>query len=355
MAGCSKRRGVVARFADRLNLEGKADPVSLCEGGTPLIPLPRLAEVFGGGFELYAKFEGLNPTASFKDRGMCAAVTEARARGAKALLCASTGNTAASAAAYAARAGMSCLVVVPEGKIALGKLAGAIAYGAKVVMIEGSFDVGLRMVREAADRSPIALVNSVNPARIEGQKTASFEIVEDLGDAPDILALPIGNAGNITAYWQGFREDRDAGNATRLPRCIGAQAEGAAPLVLGHPVEHPETVATAIRIGNPARWKQAEAALAESGGEVHAASDREILHQYRQLARLEGVFCEPSSAAGLAGLGRAICLNGLDVKGLRVVTVLTGHGLKDPDSAVPDDFSPVRIAGTTDALLEVIG
>lgn len=343
--------GVVARYRDRLDLPGKDRPVTLHEGGTPLIEAPRMAEALGGGFRLFLKYEGLNPTGSFKDRGMTAAITVAAQEGARAVICASTGNTAASAAAYAARAGMACVVLIPDGKIALGKLAGAVAYGAQVVAIQGSFDDGLRMVREAAARAPIVLVNSVNPARLQGQKTASFEIRDDLGTAPDWLALPVGNAGNITAYWKGFVEDAVAGRSATAPRVLGAQAAGSAPILNRAVVTEPDTVATAIRIGNPARWCEALLALRESAGQLWRVTDEEILETYRMLARLEGVFCEPSSAAGVAGLRKALAHHQVNLEGQTVVAVLTGHGLKDPDNALRDAPAPVSMAPDTDALL----
>lgn len=322
------------------------------EGDTPLILAPRLAEAIAPGCELHLKYEGLNPTGSFKDRGMTAAITQAVAEGARAVICASTGNTAASAAAYAARAGLRCVVLIPNGKIAMGKLAGAIAYGAQVVTIEGSFDDALTMVREIAVREKITLVNSVNPTRLEGQKTAAWEISEALGRNPDWLCLPVGNAGNITAYWMGFCEEKAKWG--KAPRILGAQAEGAAPIVRGHRVDNPETIATAIRIGNPARWAQAVSALEESCGHILAVSDDEILAAYRDVARLEGVFCEPSSAAGLAGLRKAAAEGLVDVKGKRVVSILTGHGLKDPDSAIRDAELAPPIPATIDALKRVL-
>jgi threonine synthase len=340
--------GLIAKFGDRMEIAGKTTPITLLEGNTPLIPAPRLAEAIAPGCELWLKYEGLNPTGSFKDRGMTAAMTQAVADGAKAVICASTGNTAVSAAAYAARAGLKCVVLIPEGKVALGKLAGAVAYGADVVQIAGSFDDGLRMVRAVAEQTPIALVNSVNPARLEGQKTAAWEVSEALGGPPDWLCLPVGNAGNITAYWKGFRE---AGEA---PRLLGAQAEGSAPIVRGSIVTHPETLATAIRIGNPARWHEAEAALSESSGTILAVSDAEILEAYSMVARLEGVFCEPSSAAGLAGLRQSVRSGAVSVAGLRVVAVLTGHGLKDPDSATLGFCAAAPIPPSVEALLERI-
>ncbi|AIE83826.1 threonine synthase [Fimbriimonas ginsengisoli Gsoil 348] len=321
-------------------------PVTLYEGNTPLIPAPRLAAEIAPGAELHLKYEGLNPSGSFKDRGMTTAITQAVSEGARAVICASTGNTAASAAAYAARAGLKCAVLIPEGKVALGKLAGAIAYGADVIAIEGSFDDALRMVREIAETMPIALVNSVNPARLEGQKTAAWEITDHLGGVPDWLCLPVGNAGNITAYWIGFCQN----GGPKMPRVLGAQAAGSAPIVMGHPIENPDTIATAIRIGNPARWKQAEEVLRASHGMILAVSDEEILEAQRLVATLEGVYCEPSSAAGLAGLRRAVREGTLDPNGLQIAAVLTGHGMKDPDTTIRWHRSEPPIASTTDAL-----
>jgi threonine synthase len=337
-----------------MKIEGVGQPVSLEEGSTPLIPAPRLANALGLEGDLFLKFEGLNPTGSFKDRGMTTAITDARAKGAKAVICASTGNTAASAAAYAARAGMACYVLVPEGKVALGKLAASVMAGAVVVTIKGSFDDGLRMVREAPDHAPVTVVNSVNEARMEGQKTSAFEICEDLGDAPDWLSLPVGNAGNITAYWRGFNEQMADGLSSGLPKVLGTQAVGAAPIVGGHVVENPETVCTAIRIGNPARWKQAEEARDQSSGRIIAACDEEILHWYRQVAALEGVFTEPSSAAGIAGLAIGVREGWLDHRGKKFVCILTGHGMKDPDCAMATPYRSVTIEPKMDALLEVL-
>jgi threonine synthase len=321
--------GVLHRYPDLLDLPAHTQTVSLLEGNTPLIPMPRLAQEMGGGFELYVKFEGLNPTGSFKDRGMTAAISEAAGRGVHTVICASTGNTAASAAAYAARAGMRAVVLIPQGKVAAGKLAGAAAYGAQIVQVQGSFDDALSMVVAISQKLPIALVNSLNPFRLEGQKTAAFEVCDTLGAAPDWLCLPVGNAGNITAYWMGFRQYNRLKGAG-LPRILGVQASGAAPLVLGHPVERPETVATAIRIGRPARGEQALEAIEQSYGRILAVSDEEILAMQRRLAA-EGVWVEPASAAGLAGLDVEVKAGRLDPSGLRVVAVCTGHGLKDPD------------------------
>jgi len=347
------REGVLHRYGSLLNLPPHTQPVTLLEGGTPLIPATRLASELAEGLDLWIKYEGLNPTGSFKDRGMTAAISEAVGRGAQTVICASTGNTAASAAAYAARAGMKCIVLIPQGKVALGKLAGAIAYGALVVQIEGSFDDALRLVVEITRKYPIALVNSLNPYRIEGQKTAAFEICDDLGAAPDWLCLPVGNAGNITAYWAGFRQYHEY-RGTGLPRLLGVQAAGAAPLVLGHPVDHPETVATAIRIGRPARGEEALRAAAESGGRIIAVSDEDILRMQRLLAHTEGIWVEPASAAGLAGLAAEIAAGRLSVRGQRIVVVCTGHGLKDPDAITSLSVQPIVLPPRLDALEEVI-
>jgi threonine synthase len=336
-----------------MDLPDYSIPVTLHEGDTPLIPMPRLAEELGGGFELYVKLEGMNPTGSFKDRGMTAAISEAHGRGAKAVICASTGNTAASAAAYASRAGMRCVVLIPQGKVAAGKLAGAIAYGAEVIQIDGSFDDALSLVVEISNTSPIALVNSLNPYRLEGQKTASFEIVESLGSAPDWLCLPVGNAGNITAYWMGFKQHHARANSG-LPRILGVQAAGSAPLVLGHPVDNPETVATAIRIGRPARAEQALEAAEQSKGRIIAITDEEILAMQKQLAS-HGVWVEPASAAGIGGLAHELKAGKIDVKGKRVVAICTGHGLKDPDIIVKNmrapKLLPARLQDIKNAIL----
>ncbi len=333
--------GVIERYRPFLALPPGARPVTLLEGNTPLIPAPRLGAELDCA--LYLKFEGLNPTGSFKDRGMTMAMTVAAAEGAQAVVCASTGNTAASAAAYAARAGLRCLVLIPQGKVATGKLAGALAYAAEVIQVDGSFDDALSLVRRLAERAPVALVNSVNPHRLEGQKTAAFEICDALGRAPDWLCLPVGNAGNITAYWKGFKEYRQAGRAAVAPRLLGVQATGAAPLVLGHPVERPETVATAIRIGRPARGEEALSAAEESHGRIVAVSDDDILAMQGRLAR-EGVWCEPASAAGAAGLFQEARAGRLDVRGQTVVCVVTGHGLKDPD-AITSRLPKPRVIG----------
>lgn len=318
---------LIDRYRDRLSLEPGDPVVSLNEGSTPLIEAPRLSERVGA--KAWLKFEGTNPTGSFKDRGMTVAVSRAKGAGAEAVICASTGNTAASAAAYAARAGLRGAVIVPEGKIAIGKLAQALMHGARVIALEGNFDDALRIVRELADRHPVELVNSVNPYRIEGQKTAAYETVDELGEAPQALAIPVGNAGNVTAWWAGFE---DIGAA---PLLYGFQAEGAAPLVHGRPVAEPETVASAIRIGNPARWEEAMNAVTASRGRIAAVSDEQILDAYRWVAENEGVFCEPASAASVAGLlahGLPAPEGGAEPES--VVCVLTGHGLKDPDTAL---------------------
>jgi len=318
---------LIERYRDRLSLEPGDPVVTLHEGSTPLIKAEVISEMVGA--EVYLKFEGANPTGSFKDRGMTVAVSRAKGAGAEAVICASTGNTAASAAAYAARAGMRGAVIVPEGRIAIGKLAQALMHGARVIALQGNFDQALEIVRELADRHPVELVNSVNPYRIEGQKTAAWEVCEELGEPPEALAIPVGNAGNITAWWAGFREDEVA------PVLYGFQAEGAAPLVLGHRVAHPETVASAIRIGNPARWEEAMDAVTASRGRIAAVSDAQILDAYHLVASREGVFCEPASAASVAGLlahGLPAPEGGEPPRS--VVCVLTGHGLKDPDTAL---------------------
>ena len=345
--------GLLAKYGHLLDLPLHTGRVTLLEGNTPLIPVPSLLRELGGGFELWVKYEGLNPTGSFKDRGMTAAISEALGRGAKTVICASTGNTAASAAAYAARAGMKSIVLIPQGKVAAGKLAGAVAYGAQVIQIDGSFDDALSMVVEITNKYPIALVNSINPYRIEGQKTSAFEICDTLGRAPDWLCLPVGNAGNITAYWAGFKQ-YDELKSTGLPRVLGVQAAGSAPLVLGHPVEKPETVATAIRIGKPARGEQALQAAEESRGRIIAATDEEILDMQKMLASLEGIWVEPASAAGLAGLTKEIANGSLDAKGKRIVAICTGHGLKDPGIITQSMPKPQIVAPKLEALEELI-
>jgi threonine synthase len=341
-------QGVIRQYSDYLPFADDVAIVSLNEGNTPLIEAPRLAQTIArnSGLRLFLKYEGLNPTGSFKDRGMTAAITQAVKEGAKTVICASTGNTAASAAAYAARAGLRCLVLVPEGKIAVGKLAASLAYGAEVISIDGSFDDALDMVRQIVERQPIALVNSINPWRLEGQKTGAFEICDQLGGrAPDWHCLPVGNAGNITAYWMGYKQYKKG-----LPRILGGQAAGSAPIVDGHVVEKPETIATAIRIGNPARWRQALEALDESDGLITAVSDEKILESWKLLAEEEGIFVEPASATGVAALKQQIKLGAIDPQEKIAVCVLTGHGLKDPGTAIDMAAAPVSLPGDLAAL-----
>jgi len=327
-----RERGLIARYRALLPVTDATPALTLEEGDTPLLRAPRLA-AWAGVDALLLKVEGANPTGSFKDRGMVIAVARAAEAGARAVLCASTGNTAASAAAYAARAGLASLVLLPGGQVAAGKVAQAVRAGARIIVVDANFDRALDIAREAAADGSIALVNSVNPHRIEGQATSSYEICDALGDAPDVLALPVGNGGNITAYWLGFRRYQERGMAARLPRMVGVQAAGAAPLVHGHAIEHPETFATAIRIGRPATWDPALVATRDSGGAMVAVTDAEILEAYAAIPRLEGVFCEPASAASVAGLRRAV-RDGVIGRESRCVCVLTGHGLKDPETAL---------------------
>ena len=341
-------RGLIEEYRAFLPVSASTPVVTLLEGATPLLPAARLSERVGA--EVWLKVEGANPTGSFKDRGMTLAITKAVEDGAKAVVCASTGNTSASAAAYAARAGLTCAVLIPDGYIALGKLTQALVHGARVVQILGNFDRALDIVRELGEHAPLTIVNSVNPFRIEGQKTGAFEIVDVLGDAPDVHCIPVGNAGNITAYWRGYLEYRAAGHATRLPRMMGFQAAGAAPIVEGHPIEEPDTIATAIRIGNPASWYGATAAASESGGSISAVTDEEILAAYRFLAAEESVYCEPASAASVAGLLKVGA-----AAGSTVVCVLTGNGLKDPDTAVGQISPPPAIAADYGAIVEHLG
>ncbi len=341
------------RYGAFLPLTEQTPHLSLGEGDTPLIHAPRLARAIGVR-ELFLKYEGANPTGSFKDRGMVVAVAKALEAGATSVICASTGNTSASAAAYAAHAGIESIVVVPAGKIALGKLAQALMYGARLLVIEGNFDQALQIVRDLAQTHPVTIVNSVNPYRLEGQATAAYEICDALGGPPDALCLPVGNAGNITAYWMGFRRYHEAGRIDRLPKMLGFQAEGAAPIVRGHPVEHPETIATAIRIGNPASWCYALDARDHSGGLIDCVSDDQILRSWRDLARLEGVFVEPASAAGVAGLRKVIAEGRADPDA-RYVAVLTGHGLKDPGLAVEQFDAPEPVPADMDAILRWLG
>ncbi|MCW2610613.1 MAG: threonine synthase [Cryptosporangiaceae bacterium] len=333
-------RGLINEYRDRLPVSDATPNITLREGGTPLLPAPVLSELTG--CEVYLKVEGLNPTGSFKDRGMTMAISKAAEEGAKAVICASTGNTSASAAAYAARAGMVCAVLVPSGKIAMGKLAQALVHGAQLLQVEGNFDDCLALASKLAIDYPVSLVNSVNEYRIQGQKTASFEIVDELGDAPDVHCLPVGNAGNITAYWMGYKEYAEDGIATHRPKMRGFQAAGAAPLVTGRVVENPSTIATAIRIGNPASWTRALDARDESGGAIEAVTDRQILAAYRLLARREAVFVEPASAASVAGLLAAREAGTME-PGLRVVCTVTGNGLKDPDWAINGAPKPLTV------------
>lgn len=345
--------GLIEAYRDRLPMAAGWTPVTLLEGATPLVPARRLSE--RTGCTVHLKVEGANPTGSFKDRGMTMAVTEAVARGQQAVLCASTGNTSASAAAYAARAGITCAVLIPQGKIAMGKLAQAVMHGARIIQVDGNFDDCLELARKlTADFLSVSLVNSVNPVRIEGQKTAAFEIVDVLGTAPDVHALPVGNAGNITAYWLGYSEYHRDGLCDRLPRMLGTQAAGAAPLVLGKPVRNPETLATAIRIGSPASWDGAMAAQEESGGRFVAATDSELLAAYRLLARDEGVFVEPASAASVAGLLKAV-EDGWVRPGSTVVCTVSGHGLKDPDTALRDMPTVTPVAVDAGAVAAALG
>jgi threonine synthase len=346
-SGRAVHPGVIEAYRAFLPVTAATPVVTLLEGGTPLVPAPRLSE--RAGARVLLKVEGLNPTGSFKDRGMTMAISKALEEGARAVVCASTGNTSASAAAYAARAGLTCAVLIPEGHIALGKLAQALVHGARVLQVRGNFDEALTIVRRLGEKAPVTVVNSVNPYRIEGQKTGAFEIVDALGDAPDVHCIPVGNAGNITAYWRGYLEYRAAGRTSRLPRMLGFQAAGAAPIVEGRVIEHPDTVATAIRIGNPASWYSATAAASESGGGIHAVTDAEILAAYRILASEEAVFCEAASAASVAGLLKV----GVP-PGSTVVCVVTGHGLKDPDLAISQIDVPTPVEADYGAVLEAL-
>ena len=362
--------GLIEKYRDRLPVAPDTPVVSLNEGATPLIELKSVPRLAGKAMRLYAKFEGLNPTGSFKDRGMTMAVSKAVEEGARAIICASTGNTSASAAAYAARAGIACFVLIPEGKIALGKLSQAMMHGSVVIQIRGNFDDGMRLVQEAARRLPLNIVNSINPYRLQGQKTVAFEIAEALGDAPDYHALPVGNAGNITAHWIGYSEAvcentgacaLCGGNciyhrkkmATRRPVMLGYQAAGAAPIVRGRPVENPETIATAIRIGNPVSWQQAVAAQKESGGWFGECTDEEILRAQKLLADKEGVFCEPASAIAVAGLLKDLQAGRIR-EGSTIVCTLTGHGLKDPDAAIAQSAKPLSVEAELPAIERLI-
>ncbi len=346
-------RGIIEEYRRFLPVSDKTPVITLKEGNTPLIKATNLQRKAGMDIDLYFKFDGVNPTGSFKDRGMTLAISKAVEDGSKAVICASTGNTSAAAAAYAARAGIKAIVVIPEGKIALGKLAQALIHGAHVLQIERNFDEALNIVKELVTRHPITLVNSINPYRLEGQKSAAFEVCDQLGSAPEYHALPVGNAGNITAYWKGFKEYFNAGIIKALPRMLGFQAAGAAPIVLGHPVERPETIATAIRIGNPASWKSALEARDESGGRIEAVTDDEILNAYSLVASTEGIFCEPASAASVAGVIR-LYREGYLKPNSRVVCTLTGNGLKDPDTVFKVEKRLLKVKAEVEAVSKVI-
>ena len=345
-------QGVIERYWEYLPVTEKTPVITLLEGDTPLIEAKNLSKELG--LNIFLKYEGLNPTGSFKDRGMTMAVSKAVEEGAKTVICASTGNTSASAAAYAAKAKINCVVLIPKGAIALGKLSQAMIHQAKVLAIEGNFDEALSLVREISAKYPVVLVNSINPNRIEGQKTAAFEIIDVLGDAPEYHSLPVGNAGNITAYWKGYQEYFKIGKSKRLPKMLGFQAEGAAPIVRGYPIKKPETVATAIRIGNPASWKKAENARDESGGLIEMVSDAEITSAYKLLAAKEGIFVEPASAASIAGLIK-LKKRGYFNKKATITCTLTGHGLKDPDFAIKNSVSPPTIPASLERIVKAIG
>ncbi|NQT06029.1 MAG: threonine synthase [Candidatus Omnitrophica bacterium] len=347
--------GVIERYKKYLPVTDKTPIITLCEGNTSLIPAKKLGKLVGKGVEVYLKYEGLNPTGSFKDRGMTLAISKAVEEGAKAVICASTGNTSASAAAFAAKANIKCIVLIPKGAIALGKLAQALIHGAHVLAVNGNFDDALKLVRAISEKYPITLVNSINPYRIEGQKTGAFEVCDQLGGmSPEYHLIPVGNAGNITAYWKGYKEYEKAGMIKSLPKMVGFQAEGAAPIVRGKVVEKPETIATAIRIGNPASWKKAEEARDESGGLIDMVSDKEILSAYKFLADQEGIFVEPASAASVAGLIKK-SKDDYFKKGSKIVCVLTGHGLKDPDRAIASVKKPKVVEADLKAVVKEIG
>ncbi len=353
--------GVIAKYRKYLPVTAKTPVITLNEGNTPLIYAGYLSGLVGGGVEVYLKYEGLNPTGSFKDRGMTMAISKACEEGSSAVMCASTGNTSASAAAYAVRAGLRCIVLIPRGAIALGKLSQALIHGALVLAVDGNFDAALELVKDITAKYPITLVNSLNPYRIEGQKTASFEICDSLTQAPDFQVMPVGNAGNITAYWKGYKEYKRAGKIGSLPRMLGFQAQGSAPIVRGHPIKNPKTIATAIRIGNPASWEQAENARDESGGLIDMVSDNEILAAYKLLASREGIFVEPASAASIAGLlklsRRDYFKKDKKTKGRvkKIVCILTGHGLKDPDRAIKSIKEPRVVKPRLESILKEIG
>ena len=347
-------KGLIDHYRDYLPVTDKTPIVTLNEGNTPLIELANLPAHYGIKARWFVKFEGLNPTGSFKDRGMTMAITKAKEEGAKVVICASTGNTSASAAAYAAKANMGCCVLIPEGKIALGKLSQAMMHGAIVLQIKGNFDDALNLVREISAEYPIKLVNSLNPYRIEGQKTGSFEIIDALGDAPDFHSMPVGNAGNITGYWKGYKEFLDLGKSTKLPQILGYQAAGSAPIVDGHPIKNPETIATAIRIGNPARWSQAEEARDESKGHIDKVTDEEITQAQKDLAKYDGVFCEPASAASVAGIIKHHAHTPFENPNHIITSVVTGHGLKDPNRAIEISDKHILISAGKSEILDLL-
>ncbi len=352
----SNWQGLIGKYAEFLPVTEQTPVISLSEGNTPLIYASKLSSLVGNGISVYLKYEGLNPTGSFKDRGMTMAISKAKEEGSQAVMCASTGNTSASAAAYSAKAGLKCIVLIPKGAIALGKLAQALIHGAQVLAVDGNFDQALELVREITDKYPVTLVNSLNPYRIEGQKTAAFEVCDYLGDAPAFLAIPVGNAGNITAYWKGFNEYAQSGKIKSLPKMLGFQAEGSAPIVLGKIIKDPKTIATAIKIGNPASWKRAEAARDESGGLINMVSDDEILKAYSLLAATEGIFVEPASAASVAGVLKLAASGYFENAGrANLVCVVTGHGLKDPDRAIKCVCEPEVIPPIVEVVLEKAG
>ena len=346
--------GIIERYREFLPVSAKTPVVTLLEGNTPLVPAPRLAETTDPSLKIYLKCEGFNPTGSFKDRGMTMAISKALEAGSRAVICASTGNTSASAAAFAARAGINAFVMVPRGGVALGKLSQAAIHGARVLMVEGSFDQALAIVMQIAERYPVTLVNSINPYRLEGQKTGAFEVVDQLGRAPDYHLIPVGNAGNITAYWRGYKEYQGAGHAKELPRMVGFQAAGAAPIYENRIIPEPRTVATAIKIGNPASWGPAVEAMKDSQGWIDIVTDEEILHAYRLLAREEGIFMEPASAASVAGLIKTV-KSGRVERGSTLVLTLTGHGLKDPDTALESASRPTTVPAELGAVLAQLG
>ncbi|GAB4546300.1 MAG: threonine synthase [Thermodesulfovibrionia bacterium] len=353
MSSMESNKGIIDRYRDYLPVTDATPIITLNEGNTPLIKARNIHKLIHKDIEIYFKYEGANPTGSFKDRGMTVAISKAVESGSKAVICASTGNTSASAAAYSARANISTVVLIPEGKIAMGKLAQAMIHGAMVLQIDGNFDSAFRIVREIVSRHPITLVNSLNPYRIEGQKTAAFEVIDTLGRSPDYHALPVGNAGNITAYWKGYKEYYEKGKIVTLPKMLGFQAKGAAPIVLGHPVEKPETIASAIRIGNPASWQGALNARDESGGLIEAVSDEEIIEAYKLISSKEGIFCEPASAASLAGVIK-LSRHGYFKDGAIIVCTLTGNGLKDPDCALRVSEQPIKVRADVSAVEDLL-